>query len=71
MPLKRVPTVMGFVNFTRTRSCGQQLAKTTIKLKNDEFLVMSFKHVPSVMGLIMVPELQKKWAIAQENDDKT
>jgi hypothetical protein len=62
---------MGFVNCTRTTNCGQELTKTAIKLKNDEFLVMPLKHVSSVMGLINRPRTPKRWAIAQENDDKT
>jgi hypothetical protein len=71
MPFKHVPTFMGFVNCTGTTNCGQELTKTAIKLKNDEFLVMPLKHVPSVMGLVNRPRTPKRWAIAQENNDKT
>jgi hypothetical protein len=31
---------------------------------------MPLKHVPSVTGLVNCPRTPKKWAIAQENDDK-
>jgi hypothetical protein len=45
--------------------------KTARKHKNDEFLVMPFKHVASVMGLVNRPRTPKNRTIAQENDDKT
>jgi hypothetical protein len=45
--------------------------KTALKRKNDEFLVMSLKHVLSVMGLVSHPRTQKLWAIAHENGPKT
>jgi hypothetical protein len=37
--------------------------KTALKRKNDEFLVMPLKHVPSVMGHVL-------WAIAHKNSHK-
>jgi hypothetical protein len=33
MPFKHVPTIMGFVNYTGTTNCEQELTKTAIKLK--------------------------------------
>jgi hypothetical protein len=33
IPFKHVPTVMGFVNCTKTTNYGQYLRKTAIKLK--------------------------------------
>jgi hypothetical protein len=45
--------------------------KTALKHKNDEFLVMSLKHVLSFMGLVNHPRTPKLWAIAHENGPKT
>jgi hypothetical protein len=42
-----------------------------LKRKNDEFLVMPHKHVPSVMDLVNHSETPKLWAIAHENSPKT
>jgi hypothetical protein len=61
---------MGFINCTGTTNCGQELTKIAIKLKTMSFFVIPLKHVPSVMGLVNCPRTLKKWAIAQENDDK-
>jgi hypothetical protein len=44
--------------------------KTTLKWKNNEFLVMPLKNVLSVMGLINHPGIPKLWAIAHNNDPK-
>jgi hypothetical protein len=44
--------------------------KTALKQKNDEFLVMTLKHVLSVMDLINHYKTQKLWAIAHENGPK-
>jgi hypothetical protein len=44
--------------------------KTTLKRKNDEFLVMPLKHVLSVMDLVNHYETPKLWAIAHENRAK-
>jgi hypothetical protein len=44
--------------------------KTTLKQKNDDFLVMPLKHVLSVMGLINHPGIPKLWAIGHENGHK-
>jgi hypothetical protein len=41
-----------------------------LKHKNDEFLVMPLKNIPSVMGLVNHPGTPKLWAIAQENGHK-
>jgi hypothetical protein len=41
-----------------------------INAKNDEFLVMPFKHVLSVMGLVNHPGTPKLWAIAHKNGHK-
>jgi ribosomal protein S30 len=43
--------------------------KTTLKRKNDEFLVMPLKHVLSVMGHVN-PQTPKLWAIAHKNGHK-
>jgi hypothetical protein len=40
------------------------------KPKNDEFLVMSLKHVLNFMGLVNPPETPKLWAIAHQNGHK-
>jgi hypothetical protein len=40
--------------------------KTTLKQKNDEFLVMPLKHVLSIMGLVNHPETPKMWATGHE-----
>jgi hypothetical protein len=44
--------------------------KTSLKRKNDEFLVMPLKHALSVMGLVDHPETPKKLAIVHENGHK-
>jgi hypothetical protein len=44
--------------------------KTVLKRKNDEFLVMPFKYVLSVMGLINHPGILKLWEIAHKNGHK-
>jgi hypothetical protein len=45
--------------------------KTALKCKNNEFLVMSLKHVVTVMDLVNHYETPKLWAIAHENGPKT
>jgi hypothetical protein len=40
------------------------------KCKNDKFLVMSLKHVLSVMGHVNPPRTPKHWAIAHKNGHK-
>jgi hypothetical protein len=45
--------------------------KMALKRKNDEFLVMSLKHVLSFMGLVNHLGTPKLWAIAHENGPKT
>jgi hypothetical protein len=45
--------------------------KTTLKCKNDEFLVTPVKNVLSVMGLVNHPGIPKLWAIALKNCHKT
>jgi hypothetical protein len=42
-----------------------------ITRKNDEFFVMSLKHVPSVMDLVNQSRTPKLWAMAHENGPKT
>jgi hypothetical protein len=44
--------------------------KMALKHKNDEFLVMSLKHVLSVMGHVNPPTTPKHWAIAHKNGHK-
>jgi hypothetical protein len=44
--------------------------KTSLKHKNDEFLVMPLKQVVSVMDLVNHPGTPKLWAIAHENVPK-
>jgi hypothetical protein len=41
-----------------------------INAKNDEFLVISLKHVLSIMDLVNHPRTPKLWAIAHENGPK-
>jgi hypothetical protein len=38
-----------------------------LKHKNDEFLVMSLKHILSVMDLVSHPGIPILWAVAHEN----
>jgi hypothetical protein len=40
--------------------------KMALKRKNNEFLVMSLKHVLSVMCLVNHPDTPKLWAMAHE-----
>jgi hypothetical protein len=44
--------------------------KTVLKRKNDEFIVIPFKNVLSVMGLVNHPGTPKLWAIAHQNGHK-
>jgi hypothetical protein len=44
--------------------------KMALKRQNDEFLVMSLKHVLSVMGVVDHPRTPKCRAIAHENGYK-
>jgi hypothetical protein len=44
--------------------------KTTLKLKNDEFLVMPLKQVLSVMDIVNHSRTPKMWAISHENGPK-
>jgi fatty-acid desaturase len=44
--------------------------KTSLKCKNDEFLVTPLKNVLSAMGLVNHPGTPKLWAIAHENGHK-
>jgi hypothetical protein len=62
---------MGLVNHLRTPKLWAIAHKNGHKHKNDEFLVMSLKHVLSVMGLVNHPRTPKLWAIAHENGPKT
>src|SRR5215216_5554080 len=45
--------------------------KTAIKHENDEFLVISLKHVSGVKVVVNRHGTPKLWAIANENDHKT
>ena len=45
--------------------------KTVVNHKNDEFLVISLKHVSSLTGHPSRPNTPKLWAIAHENGLKT
>jgi hypothetical protein len=49
---------------------GQQLTKTALKRRNDEFLVMPLKHVLSVVNLVNHFGNPKLWEIAHENGPK-
>jgi hypothetical protein len=40
--------------------------KTALKHKNDEFIIIPFKNVLSVKGLVNYPRTPKLWAIAHE-----
>jgi hypothetical protein len=44
--------------------------KTTLKRRNDGFLVMPLKHVLSVVDLVNHSRTPKLWAIAHENGPK-
>jgi hypothetical protein len=45
--------------------------KTAIKHENDEFLVISLKHVSGVKVVVNRPGTPKLWAVAHENGHKT
>jgi hypothetical protein len=62
---------MGLVNHPRTPILLAIAHENNHKYKNDEILVMSLKHVLSVMGLVNHPRTPKLWAIAYENGPKT
>src|SRR4051812_25732305 len=47
------------------------LMKTVIKRKNDEFLVISMKHVTGLTGLANTLGTQKQWEITHENGQNT
>jgi hypothetical protein len=44
--------------------------KTSLKCKNDKFLVMPLKTILGVMGLVNHTGTPKLWAIAHENGHK-
>jgi hypothetical protein len=62
---------MGHVNHPGTPKLWAIAHKNGHKRKNDEFLVMSLKHVLSVMGLVNHPRAPKLGAMAHENGPKT
>jgi hypothetical protein len=62
---------MGLVNHPGTPKLLAITHENGHKRKNDEFLVMSLKHVLSVMGLVKHPRMPKLCAIAHENGPKT
>ena len=45
--------------------------KTTIKLENDEFLVIYLKHITGLNVTVNRPRSPEQWAIAHENGHKT
>ena len=47
------------------------LMTTVIKRENDEFLVISIKHVTGLTGLANPLGTQKQWEITHENGQKT
>src|SRR3954462_11875016 len=47
------------------------LMKMTIKRENDEFLVITLKHVSGLTSHANRPRNPKQWEIAHENDHKT
>jgi hypothetical protein len=61
---------MDLVNHPKTPKLRAIAHKNGHKRKNDKFLVMSLKHVQSVMGLVNHPRTPKLWAIAPENGPK-
>jgi hypothetical protein len=61
---------MGLVNHPGTPKLWAIAHENGHKRKNDEFLVMSLKHVLSVMGLVNHPRTPKLCAIAHENGTK-
>jgi hypothetical protein len=62
---------MGLVNHPGTPKLWAIAHENGHKRKNDEFLVMSLKHVLSFMGLVNHPGTPKLWAIAHEDGPKT
>src|SRR4051812_2022 len=54
-----------------SQNCGQYLMKTTIKRENDEFLVLTLKHVSVLSSHANCPELPKLWPISLSNHHKT
>jgi hypothetical protein len=62
---------MGLLNHPGTPNLWAIAHENGHKLKNNEFLVMSLKHVLSVMGLVNNPRTPKLWAMAHENGHKT
>jgi hypothetical protein len=59
---------MGLVNHPRIPKLWAIAHEKGHKCKNDEFLVMSLKHLLSVMGLVHYPTTPKLWA--HENGPK-
>jgi hypothetical protein len=45
--------------------------KITIKRENNEFLVITLKHISGLTDLANPPRMPKLWAIAHENGRKT
>jgi hypothetical protein len=73
--------VFGHATKTCTKCHGPYKSPGTAKLwaiahenshkrKNDEFLVMSLKHVLGVIDLVNHPETPKLWATVHENGPK-
>jgi hypothetical protein len=61
---------MGLVNHPGNPKLWAIAHRNGHKRKNDEFLVMSLKHVLIFMGLVNHPRTPKLWAIAHENGPK-
>jgi hypothetical protein len=61
---------MDLVNDPKTPKLWVIAHENGHKHKNDKFLVMSLKHVLSVMGLVNHPRTPKLWAIANKNGPK-
>jgi hypothetical protein len=55
---------MGLVNHHGTPKLRAIAHENSLKSKNDKFLVMSLKHVLSVMDLVNHSETPKLWAIS-------
>ena len=50
---------------------GKFLMKMAIKHENDEFLVITLKHVSGLTVIVNCPRSPKEWAIVHENSHKT
>ena len=71
MSLPQVSSLTVVVSRQGTPKQWEILMKTAIKRENDEFLVISIKHVMGLTGLANQLGTQKQWEITHENGQKT